>query len=343
MMKKHLIVSFLFINLSLLLNASDLRINLAEFKPGGTYKLNIPDNVIDKIIVSNIFFKYWGQYVLDIEKKLIELQPLPPPRAASAKRAKGCKTLGMEPCPEFKQALDDYRNIMDTEDEWVEKLVASHLRVLFETIKDCTNEELLKQFNEILDKTTLEPRINQNIELGEVANIRITRFDKVWNFVIEKPRGQWLISYGPIAIIPLFYHEESFHLEKTDNSGEYLIKKGENKNKFLKELIPAIFFYWMPYSNHAFNFGLSGGISYQFDAQNLAIFAGGSLIYNYNLCINFGVGIAKQQYLKEKYREGMIINEYLEPDQLYESYYRPNLFLSISFRFGTNPFTQQKN
>jgi hypothetical protein len=337
MMKKRLIVSFLCINLSLLLNASDLRINLAEFKPGGTYKLNILDNTIDKIIVSNIFSEYSGQYLIEIEKKLIEIQPLPSLIATEGRKHT------KEPCSIFEQALYDYRNIIDTENEWVEKLVSSHLRILFETRKDCTDPVLLEQFDEIINKTTSEFQINQKIELGEVANIRITRFDKVWNFVIEKPRGQWLISYGPIAIIPLFYHEESFHLEKTDNAGEYLIKKGENKNKFLKELIPAIFFNWMPYSNHTFNFGLSGGVSYQFDAQNLAIFAGGSLIYNYNLCVNFGVGIAKQQYLKEKYREGMIINENLEPDQLYESYYRPNLFLSISFRFGTNPFTQQKN
>jgi len=334
-MKKHYFI-FLFIFMASFAYSSELLINLAEYKPGGTYKLNLSGNVIEKIILNNVFSEYYDYYTLEIEKKLIEPEPFNPPVGGEGSR---------QICENLKKAINEYKKTRDTENEWVEKLIVPRLQVLIDEIKVCNDDALKNQASIIIGKRKIEyDKKLDKLEIGpgEVAVLKIQRPNKTWNFEIEKPKGKWLVSYGPIGIIPIIFSGDSYHLENTDNANEYIIKKGTKNNNYLKELVPGVFFYWMPYSNRTFNFGLSGGISYQFNAQNLAVFVGGSLIYNYNLCLNFGLGVSKLQYLKDKYKENMVIKENLDADQLYDTVYRPNPYISISFRFGSNPYKQEK-
>ncbi len=85
-----------------------------------------------------------------------------------------------------------------------------------------------------------------------------------------------------------------------------------------------------------------------FDMKAPAVFAGFALVYHYNIGFNVGVAFHKLNFLRDQYvvkdadgvfpPAGTVIKENLSDDQLYEKKYCINLFISVTFRFGSNPF-----
>jgi hypothetical protein len=71
------------------------------------------------------------------------------------------------------------------------------------------------------------------------------------------------------------------------------------------------------------------------------VLAGAAWTFNDNLILTFGVAIHQQTRLLGKYSKepddpGNLVGEALEPGQLVESTYGPNLYLGVAFRFDTN-------
>ncbi|MCX6583846.1 MAG: hypothetical protein NT166_27030 [Candidatus Aminicenantes bacterium] len=192
--------------------------------------------------------------------------------------------------------------------------------------------------------------VNLELKKDALLTIVITRRNLKWKYLISSystPRGKWYTSYGFSFISPLFRKSNNFFVKKdnANNSNEYIIAQktdGSKKDWMDTDFVPSIFFWWMPTKGMStpWRIGLTGGLGIDF--KNPTVFAGIGFIYNYNIGINLGVAFHKQYRLKDKYDEGMIVKEMLEFDDLHKSVYSLNPFLSITFRFGSNPFASAK-
>jgi hypothetical protein len=218
------------------------------------------------------------------------------------------------------------------------------LKIFEKKSKTCSTTEDAKKI--LKNSVHIYPvKVNMDTPLMVV----ITRGQLKWKYLISSystPRGKWYTSYGFSFISPAFKKSDNFFV-KTDNvnnSNEYTItqKKGSKKDWMDTNFVPSIFFWWMPTKRMSNSWTISptGGLGIDF--KNPTVFAGIGFIYNYNIGINIGVALHKQYRLKDKYEKDMKVNEILEFDDLHKSVYNLNPFLSITFRFGSNPFASAK-
>ncbi len=68
---------------------------------------------------------------------------------------------------------------------------------------------------------------------------------------------------------------------------------------------------------------------------------GPTLVYRRNLSLHIGVAAARVDQLLGRYTVGETITTNLTPEQLRESNYRLNPFVSLSFNFATSPFSSE--
>ncbi|MCD2260429.1 porin family protein [Psychroserpens luteolus] len=151
-----------------------------------------------------------------------------------------------------------------------------------------------------------------------------------------KARGQWRTTFGFNFI---YITKQDTYFSKDIGDDSYMITEGTNRKKF--DYHPTLMFTWLPNSyikgNKNWQFGLSGGIGYDFDSS-LSVFLGPSIIYNENITVSIGGAFHNQKRLLSQYTKNQVLNENLTFDQLHDDYIRFNPFVSISFRLDKNPF-----
>ena len=186
-----------------------------------------------------------------------------------------------------------------------------------------------------------------SIKHGEDLSIKIDVFktnkDSTGNDVIEKEKtynytftterkGKWQTTFG-FNFIALGNTDAFF--SKQIDSVSYAITKGTNQNKL--DFHPTLMFTWVPNNTNNIKLGYSGGLGYDLD-NSLSVFGGLSLIFNQNITLSAGFAFHNQKLLNSQYREGDIIKENLDFDQLHKDYIRFNPFISLAFRLDKSPF-----
>ncbi len=180
------------------------------------------------------------------------------------------------------------------------------------------------------------------LEKGEQLEIVITHTNEAgieskWTTIYStKKRGVWQASYG-FSFITQAFNKEQLFLTSEVASG-YEIKKQNNRKTL--DFAPSIFFTWMPskYNNENLSFGFSGGLG--FDFENPTVFLSPTLSYNENIKLHVGIVAHRQNVLYGIYEEGQVVGADFDlASQLHETLYRINPFISLSFRFGQNPFS----
>lgn len=174
-------------------------------------------------------------------------------------------------------------------------------------------------------------------DITVVSGIRTATKSKTFEYEYKtRARGQWRTTFGFNFI---YNTNQDTYYSKDNGNDTYAITEGTNRKKF--DYHPTLMFTWLPNSyirgNRNWQFGLSGGIGYDFD-KSLSVFVGPSIIYNENITISFGGAFHNQQRLLSQYTNNQEISENLTFDQLHEAYIRFNPFVSISFRLDKNPF-----
>ncbi len=160
--------------------------------------------------------------------------------------------------------------------------------------------------------------------------------------------GEWMTTYGFsfLTTWPWGETNESYVAEETDTEGEFAITRGASRERL--RFVPTIFYTWHPDEpvpvlgpvlGDDFSYGLSGGLG--FDLSDPVIAATFSLIYRRNLTLHLGVAAAQIDQLRERYEEGDSVGN-LTPEELVESNYRINPFISLSFNFATSPFGSEE-
>jgi len=84
------------------------------------------------------------------------------------------------------------------------------------------------------------------------------------------------------------------------------------------------------------SWGPTGGIG--FDLDDISAFLGYSYYFGQNIVITGGAAFHKQLRLDSKYDVGQVVPAALNTNDINNSYYRLNPFISLTFALDNNPF-----
>lgn len=318
--------------------------DLAEISPGSTIESILTDGRMDTITFLNVFSKRYQGYEILSHIEFLEVPQL-------SIEISAVKSFLEPNCPDLAEAIEEFMSLTDSKDQWLEKKVRDKIINLQELIDKCKDQNDIDRLNknlvqDIINKSRKTFKINQRLNQGEQLIIKLRRDDKVWTFVFKYPSGKWLIYYGLCFVSKRLRGYDQYFLRESeeDSQGGFLLIKEPEPKLLDLEYIPTIFFTWMPLNrmSKSISHGFSGGLGT--DMKSPTVFIGYSVVINHNIGINFGILFHKQYQLKPKYSETepMIVNSILSFEDLHRSVYRPNVCIGISFRFGSNPFTEVK-
>ena len=325
---------------------TDVSFDLAEIPPGSTTEKTLSDGKIDTISFLNTFWPRLRDYEIDKLVEIEEIEPFPI-TTFEWKVSRGLKCTGLG------EALENFMKLKDSDDEWIEKQVPEKIKELRDSVRICErkyenpiggdkdNIELAKK---ILANTRITFNLDQKLKMGERLVIKLRRDDNVWNFIFRYPRGKWLTYYGLCFVSKYTRKHDHYFLRESNDSQEGYVLVAEEKPDLLDfEYVPCVFFTWMPFKrmSKSHSFGFSGGIG--IDLQSPVVFAGCSLVIQYNICLNFGIAFHKQYQLKPQYYSDtgtMTVDSLLSFEDLHRSVYRPSVSIGIAFRFDSNPFAE---
>ncbi|MBS1744982.1 MAG: hypothetical protein JST21_02305 [Bacteroidetes bacterium] len=267
--------------------------------------------------------------------------------------------------PEFKDVKgnqstddcgDDYVNIkkkleISTSEDTIKKYVDLG-RTLLETLTDPKCVALLKAA--IAETEQLIPIPYAPLKDNQVITLTVTKVDKdgkqvgdsKWTFVLKTPeKSRWLIHYG-LTYAPSVISKTNHYYSLADTSvaNRYTITK-ENKNGPRPwENISATINFTYPF--HSEPRGFDGGFTAGFGLSaglELSGQAGLSMIIGDNVIVGTGIAMMQKYKLYGKYKEGQIIKENLDFNALHEKVWLPELYFTIGFRFGNNPFAKKSD
>lgn len=164
-------------------------------------------------------------------------------------------------------------------------------------------------------------------------------------YVFKTPeRDRWLIHYGlTYAPSAISRFSKYYALADTSATNKYTIKK-ENKNGPKPwDNISATINFTYPFHGDSRDFdgGFTGGfgLSTGFEVSG---HAGLSMIIGQNIILSSGVVMMQKHKLNGEYKEGDIVKTNLNFEALHTKVWVPELFFTIGFRFGSNPFAAKK-
>lgn len=182
-----------------------------------------------------------------------------------------------------------------------------------------------------------------------------------WKFTFKTPsKSPWNIMYG-FTFIPNMMNPISNYYAKADTSGKLfeITKLNNDRKDFLKNISPTLMVTWKPavkytcktgglkvlLSNNVYQLGFVAGLSLNFASETGAVnvMAGPSIVIADNISLSAGVALTQKSVLKGQYKEGDIIKESLDFDQLHEKKYIGEWFVSLSIRFEQNPFSKKED
>jgi len=304
-----------------------LQVDLGAIDPGSELTLSVSPGDYTVEITSKVPNKI---YNVQATVSFLTLPPLPLPRREATEEA--------DPCPKLSASIEKIRNATN---EAEVKAAVAEVRMEKES---CADEPAKSQADLAIGKTQQQLPTDFSIASGQELVVLVTRADetgqKRWKVTYQTPaRGRWFSSYG-FAFVRN-QDEQYFSKAKTGEDGKFLITRKANNRDY--DFAPSLFFSWMPAQREGrdLNFGATAGLG--FDQSNPIVFLGPMLTYNQNVSLMAGVVMHKQKRLNGIYSRDEEIMENLTEDQLKEETFKPNLFLGLSFRFGTNPFASSQD
>lgn len=329
------VISILLITVNSLI-AQDYEIDLAE--DGSELTVNVESN---KTLNIHIINKLPGEfYKISVERKVLLLEPLELSELRGKPLSNGCTLKNIYDQINDANSEVKIRSLIQPYQYY---LRAGKLDEFIKTLDDIDScsVDVKNSFIKLANRTqkTLDP-----ITLGssEILEIEVSRIKKdgeklTWKRIYKTPpKGKWITSYGFSFIFPC--HQSLYHTVETE--GIYKIDRIKNRYGLIYS--PSIFFSFIPQERISTNWVCSptAGLGYDFKESFPTVFMGCSFIYNHNLLLNFGLSANKQNTISKDYFAGQELSEPLEFSKLHEQIYKINPFISVSMRFGKNPFTQ---
>jgi hypothetical protein len=160
--------------------------------------------------------------------------------------------------------------------------------------------------------------------------------EKTWTTILSTgSRGQWLTTYG-VTFVPL--RDELFFAKAGATQGQYVITAQRADAQSGIKFLPSVLFSWLPATTRFADWAFSPTAGFGATSDAFSALVGYTATYNSNLGFSAGVAVAQQRRLLGQYSENQIVTENLTEDQLHHRVLKPAFFVSLTFRFGENPF-----
>lgn len=247
-------------------------------------------------------------------------------------------------CSSLVEKIKELENFQSPPEDYEEPRNENALSKLVNNLKsqlkqsDCEDIGILNNARYWLSTTKKPHEEKINIETGEKITIIVHRDTLKWTFIFNgDERGKWITTYGFGFTSSKLEGSNYFTKQVPDTTVFEILKARDNKYLDLN-YVPAVFFSYFPKQNFndCWNHSLTAGLG--FDLSAPVVFFGYSGLFYHNIGISAGVAFQQQYRLKDQYSENEILSLTLDKDQLHDKIYRPNVFVSINFRFGENPF-----
>lgn len=307
-----------------------------SIKKGSNQTISINENNITLI---NCSIKYGYKVEWDF------VQNLNPPfeikESGGASSASGCTD----------QVKSINKNIITSVSEDSVKKYVDLANELIPNLSDVTCKNLLKSS---IVRTQIKMSIPYApLKNNQVITVTITKVDKEtgnpvedgkWTFVLKTPeKSRWLVHYGLTYTPSIISKTDHYYsLADTNVANKFTITKENNNGPRPWENISATINFTYPFHadpkgvdlGFTAGFGLSAGLE-------LSGQAGLSMIIGDNVILGSGIVMMQKYKLMGKYKNGQIIKENLEFNSLHDKVWLPELYFTLGFRFGNNPFAKK--
>jgi ribosomal protein S20 len=254
------------------------------------------------------------------------------------------------------------------EDATQESDVPELIKKLKEELAKLSADEAQKYtvaVNKLIEKTTYTAFIHFALKENQTIKVSVKKTMSLangsdssytWVRIFKTPtKTPWSFLYG-FTFVPNMMNPVANYYSKADTSGKQfeITHLNNNKKEYLKNISPTLMFTWKPMtkyshsaksflSNNFYQVGFVAGISLNFASETgiVNVMAGPSIIIADNVSLSAGVALTQKSVLKGQYKEGDIVKENLDFDQLHEKKYMTEWFVSIAFRFEQNPFKKE--
>lgn len=220
-------------------------------------------------------------------------------------------------------------------------------RKLIPILKDADCVAALK--TSIAETEHLIPIPYAPLKNNQVITLTVTKVDEdgnqvgdgKWTFVLKTPeKTRWLVHYGLTYTPSIISKTKHFYsLADTTQANKFTITRENDNGPKPWENISATINFTYPF--HADSKEIDGGFTAGFGLSaglELSGQAGLSLIIGDNVIIGSGIVMTQKYKLRGKYKGGQIIKENLDFNGLHEKVWLPELYFTLGFRFGNNPF-----
>jgi hypothetical protein len=252
------------------------------------------------------------------------------------------RAMTVDACLPIKTATDD---LLAAKSEVEVKDLAATLRAALLAGTGCSdNLTALEPARRALAATHLTTRV-EVLQRGQRLEVTVVRSDDntTWRRVYKAPpTGEFFSTYGFN-----FVHNDDelfFTQAVPDEQGKFQIARKQDRSG--SDLVPSIFFAWMPEQAkpRLFNYGLTAGLG--FDSSEPAVFLGGIATMRHNISLVAGAVARRVARLNGRYSQDAagnypVIGTELSEDQLAERTYEPAAFIGIAFRFDSSPFSAE--
>lgn len=170
--------------------------------------------------------------------------------------------------------------------------------------------------------------------------------DNKWTFILKTPeQSRWLVHYG-LTYTPSVISKATHYYSLADTSAanKFTITRENNNGPKPWENISATINFTYPF--HGDSRSVDGGFTAGFGLSaglELSGQAGLSLIVGDNVILSSGFVMMQKYKLMGKYKEGQIIKENLDFNSLHQKMWLPELYFTLGFRFGKNPFEKKSS
>ena len=215
-----------------------------------------------------------------------------------------------------------------------------------DSIKDCISlfEE---EFKIIKSNTEVSYLFDFPLKSNQIITILIERLGEnsaKYTYVYKTPeKNRWLVHYGlTYAPRALSNTANYFAFADTGIANRYTITKNNDNGPKPWDNISATINFTFPF--HGDSRDVDGGFTAGFGLNaglELSGHVGLSAIIGENIILSSGLAMLQRQKLRGEYKEGQIIKTNLNFEALHEKIWVPEIFFSIGFRFGSNPFAKK--
>lgn len=300
----------------------------------GTTELSIEPMSAIRIVITN---RIPGMdYDISVVKSTLEIDPYPADAlTVNAQFAPG------DPCASIATARNAVGAV--SKEAEVPAAVKAFEAVCTANPNRCSAEKIANLREEVNESITYVIPIEYGIKAGQRLTIKVARKegDKTytWTHMLStQARGNWFLTYGFSFVTDAIDPDEPYFAKQQDTTFVVTQKSGAKGPAF----IPSIMAHWVPakWAQWSYVPSLSGGLG--FDLEKPTVFLGFSVVYNTNLGLHMGIAAHQQDRLRGQYAPGDVLKEALAEDQLNEKVYGVDPFISLSFRFGSDPFKRNK-